>query len=54
MQNRTLARGIAIATLAAFASGPSLAADKIRVGKASPTSSPMLPVAVGVKTGIFA
>jgi len=54
MQNRTLARGIAIATLAAFASGPSLAADKLRVGKASPTSSPMLPVDVGVKTGIFA
>jgi NitT/TauT family transport system substrate-binding protein len=30
------------------------AADKLVVGKASPTSSPMLPVDVGVKSGIFA
>ncbi|HEX3974560.1 MAG TPA: ABC transporter substrate-binding protein [Stellaceae bacterium] len=28
--------------------------DKLTVGKASPTSSPMLPVDVGVATGIFA
>jgi NitT/TauT family transport system substrate-binding protein len=30
------------------------AADKLIVGKASPTSSPMLPVDVGVKSGIYA
>ncbi len=55
---KSVSRGVALAVFA-FAlliacAGSSLAADKLRVGKASPTSSPMLPVDVGVKTGIFA
>ena len=47
-------RGIAFVTMFFLATATGHAADKLIVGKASPTSSPMLPVDVGVKTGIFA
>ena len=46
-------RGVAFATLFFLATSTGHAADKLTVGKASPTSSPMLPVDVGVKSGIF-
>lgn len=46
--------GLALAALAFIITSPVQAADKLHVGKASPTSSPMLPTDVGVKTGIFA
>ena len=46
--------GLAVAALTAVAAQPSQATDLLHVGKASPTSSPMLPVDVGAKTGIFA
>lgn len=39
--------------LALFLTTPTHAADKLRVGKASPTSDVMLPVDIGAKTGIF-
>ncbi len=48
------ARGLALCVLALSIASPGWAADKLHVGKASPTSSPMLPVDVGVQTGIFA
>ncbi len=48
------AGGVALIALALSIASPSLAADKLHVGKASGTSSPMLPVDVGVQTGIFA
>jgi ABC-type nitrate/sulfonate/bicarbonate transport system substrate-binding protein len=47
-------RGLAALALIAGLAAPGFAADKLHVGKASPTSSPMLPVNVGVETGIFA
>src|SRR6185312_372038 len=43
-----------LAAIALLGASGAHAADKLTVGKASPTSSPMLPVDVGVKTGIFA
>jgi ABC-type nitrate/sulfonate/bicarbonate transport system substrate-binding protein len=46
-------RIVALAALVFGAASPGFAADKIRVGKASPTSDVMLPVDIGVKTGIF-
>ena len=45
---------VALAALAMLGVPPSQAADKLNIGKASPNSSPMLPVDVGAKTGIFA
>jgi len=45
---------LVLAAVAWISIGGAQAADKLTVGKASPTSSPMLPVDVGVKTGIFA
>lgn len=42
-----------LTAIALIAANGAHAADKMTVGKASPTSSPMLPVDVGVKTGIF-
>jgi NitT/TauT family transport system substrate-binding protein len=45
---------LTIAALALASIGLAQANDKLTVGKASPTSSPMLPVDVGVATGIFA
>lgn len=47
-------RGIAFVTMFFLAAATGHAADKLTVGKASPTSSPMLPVDVGVSSGIFA
>jgi NitT/TauT family transport system substrate-binding protein len=44
----------ALAAFIALAAPASEAADLLHVGKASPTSSPMLPVDVGTQTGIFA
>jgi ABC-type nitrate/sulfonate/bicarbonate transport system substrate-binding protein len=43
-----------LAAIALPGTGGAQAADKMTVGKASPTSSPMLPVDVGVASGIFA
>lgn len=51
---RLLVRTLMLAAIALIAANGARAADKLTVGKASPTSSPMLPVDVGVKTGIFA
>jgi ABC-type nitrate/sulfonate/bicarbonate transport system substrate-binding protein len=47
-------QGAILAAFVIFHATSGQAADKLRVGKASPTSSPMLPVDVGVNTGIFA
>ena len=49
-----LGRGAALVLVAFTLATPALAADKLRAGKASPTSDVMLPVDIGVKTGIFA
>jgi NitT/TauT family transport system substrate-binding protein len=49
-----LGRGAALVLVALSLATPALAADKLRAGKASPTSDVMLPVDIGVKTGIFA
>ena len=47
-------RAIVLAALAvALAAAPASAADKLRVGKASPTSDVMLPIDIGVTAGIF-
>lgn len=51
---RLVVGGLMLAAIAWLSTGGAQAADKLMVGKASPTSSPMLPVDVGVKTGIFA
>jgi NitT/TauT family transport system substrate-binding protein len=48
-----LLRAAVLAALALVAAGPGFAADTLHVGKASPTSDVMLPVDIGVKTGIF-
>jgi len=50
---KTVRRGLALAALAAIIAQPGHAADKLRVAKASPTSVAMLPLNVGVATGIF-
>ncbi len=44
----------AVVILATVFAGEAQAADKLHVGKASPTSDVMLPVDIGVETGIFA
>jgi NitT/TauT family transport system substrate-binding protein len=44
----------AIIVSIALAAASALAADQLHIGKASPTSTPMLPADVGQKTGIFA
>lgn len=49
-----LGRGAALVLVALSLTTPAFAADKLRAGKASPTSDVMLPVDIGVKTGIFA
>jgi ABC-type nitrate/sulfonate/bicarbonate transport system substrate-binding protein len=46
--------GLALAAFATLLAQPGGAAEKLVVGKASPNSPAMLPVDVGVKTGIFA
>jgi ABC-type nitrate/sulfonate/bicarbonate transport system substrate-binding protein len=51
---RSIIRTFTLAAIALTSISVAQAADKLAVGKASPTSSPMLPVDVGVKTGIFA
>jgi len=51
---RLMVGTLMLAAIALLSTGGAQAADKLTVGKASPTSSPMLPVDVGVKTGIFA
>jgi NitT/TauT family transport system substrate-binding protein len=51
---RLMVRTLMLAAIAFMSIGAAQANDKLTVGKASPTSSPMLPVDVGVKTGIFA
>lgn len=51
---RLVVRTFMLAAFAVASVGGAQANDKLTVGKASPTSSPMLPVDVGVKTGIFA
>lgn len=51
---KRLVVGTLMLAAAALASSGAQAADQLTVGKASPTSSPMLPVDVGVKSGIFA
>jgi NitT/TauT family transport system substrate-binding protein len=50
---RLVVRTLVLATIALLGASGARAADHLTVGKASPTSSPMLPVDVGVKTGIF-
>jgi NitT/TauT family transport system substrate-binding protein len=50
---RGIARGLAVAALIAACAAPSQAADRLRVGKASPTAIPMVPVEVGAQLGIF-
>ena len=47
-------RGLALVALVVIAGAPSRAADILHVGKAAQEASPLLPVDVGVKTGIFA
>ena len=51
---RLMVRTFVLAAVALMSIGTAQANDKLTVGKASPTSSPMLPVDVGVATGIFA
>jgi ABC-type nitrate/sulfonate/bicarbonate transport system substrate-binding protein len=51
---RLMVGTLMLAAIALLSTSGAWAADKLTVGKASPTSSPMLPVDVGVKTGIFA
>jgi ABC-type nitrate/sulfonate/bicarbonate transport system substrate-binding protein len=51
---RLVMGGLMLAAIASLSVSGAQAADTLTVGKASPTSSPMLPVDVGVKTGIFA
>src|SRR5665213_3252164 len=51
---RLVVRTFMLAAIAVASVNGAQAADKLTVGKASPTSSPMLPVDVGVATGIFA
>jgi ABC-type nitrate/sulfonate/bicarbonate transport system substrate-binding protein len=46
--------GLAAAAAAMAFGAPARADDVLHAGKASPTSSPMLPLNVGVKTGMFA
>ncbi len=54
---KNVARGIGFAAILGaailIAAAPGRAADTLHVGKASPTSDVMLPVDIGVKTGIF-
>lgn len=49
-----LGRGIVLAALVAGLGSPGHAAETLHVGKAAQEASPLLPVDVGVKTGIFA
>src|SRR5215813_4664647 len=49
----TLLAAALIAPLVLGVTMPAHAADKLRIGKASPTSDVMLPVDIGVKTGIY-
>lgn len=48
-----LITGFAITASLALAAASALAADQLHIGKASPTSTAMLPADVGQKTGIF-
>jgi ABC-type nitrate/sulfonate/bicarbonate transport system substrate-binding protein len=51
---RLMVRTLMLAAMALIGASGAQANDKLTVGKASPTSSPMLPVDVGVASGIFA
>jgi NitT/TauT family transport system substrate-binding protein len=54
MQKATLPIVMLALTLAAACASASRAADILRIGKASPSATPMVPVEVGAQTGIFA
>jgi ABC-type nitrate/sulfonate/bicarbonate transport system substrate-binding protein len=47
-------RALAMAALAIGLARPAFAADELHVGKAAQEASPLLPVDVGIKAGIFA